>query len=263
MRKMTEVAPRSIVFDQAAGYYDRTRALPKEVNEKVMGLLFQELKDRGVCLEIGVGTGRFAIPLAAAGIEMVGIDMSVPMLMKLRENAGGDAPLELGRGDATSLPFRSDVFRSALAAHVLHLIPNWQDAARELVRVVQPGGTILVDLGGTWTGQQEFENFLRETIGKGLRVGVTEPAQLDEFMAELGAGDRQLESVVYEETRVPARFLQAIESNIFSFTWGLEDEERQELAVRAREWMQERLGDLEAEYPFENSITWRAYDLPA
>jgi hypothetical protein len=74
---------------------------------------------------------------------------------------------------------------------------------------------------------------------------------------------RQLETVVYEQGRVPARFLQAIESNIFSFTWSLDDAERQELAMRAREWMQERLGDLEAEYAFENSITWRAYDLPA
>jgi ubiquinone/menaquinone biosynthesis C-methylase UbiE len=260
---MTEAAQRSIVFDRAAGYYDQTRALPKEVHEKIMSLLIEELKGRDVCLEIGVGTGRFALPLAAAGIDMVGIDLSVPMLMKLRENAGGDAPLQLSRGDATSLPFRTDSFGSAFAAHVLHLIPNWEDAARELVRVVRPGGTILIDLGGTWTGQQEFESFLRQTMRKELRVGVTETVRLDDLMSDLGTVVRPLETVSYEQGRVPARFLQAIEGNIFSFTWGLDDAERMELAARARDWMQKRLGDLEAEYPFENSITWRAYDLPA
>lgn len=43
----------------------------------------------GPTLEIGVGTGRIALPLAEAGAEIFGIDLSVPMMTKLSEKDTG------------------------------------------------------------------------------------------------------------------------------------------------------------------------------
>ena len=42
-----------------------------------------ELRGRGPVLEPGVGTGRMALPMAAAGIDVIGLDLSVPMLREL------------------------------------------------------------------------------------------------------------------------------------------------------------------------------------
>ena len=70
----------SVNFDRAVGYYDATRALPAATMEQLTGLLATELAGRQPCLEIGVGTGRFALPLHAAGIAMTGTDISGEML---------------------------------------------------------------------------------------------------------------------------------------------------------------------------------------
>jgi SAM-dependent methyltransferase len=50
-----------------------------------------ELADGGPVLELGVGTGRLAIPLAARGVEVHGVDASAPMLEQLAAKPGGDA----------------------------------------------------------------------------------------------------------------------------------------------------------------------------
>lgn len=57
----------------------------------------------GPLLELGVGTGRLALPLAAAGVEVHGLDASAAMLERLRAKPGGDG-LTLTCGDMAALP---------------------------------------------------------------------------------------------------------------------------------------------------------------
>ena len=85
----------SVNFDRAAGFYDATRALPATAMAQLTGLLAAELAGRQPCVEIGVGTGRFALPLRAAGIAMAGTDISGAMLRRLAANAGGGSPFPL------------------------------------------------------------------------------------------------------------------------------------------------------------------------
>src|ERR1043165_10022190 len=49
-----------------------------------------ELARSGKALELGIGTGRIALPLAATGVEVHGIDAAASMIAKLREKPGGD-----------------------------------------------------------------------------------------------------------------------------------------------------------------------------
>ena len=79
---------------------------------------------------------------------MAGVDVSARMVGRLLEKAGGSAPFPVALADATRLPFRDGALGAALCVHVLHLIPQWQAAVDELLRVVRPGGVLLVDLGG-------------------------------------------------------------------------------------------------------------------
>src|SRR5438874_24093 len=56
-----------------------------------------ELAGPGPALELAIGTGRVALPLAAHGVEVHGIDASEAMVAKLRAKPGGDAiPVVLG-----------------------------------------------------------------------------------------------------------------------------------------------------------------------
>jgi 2-polyprenyl-3-methyl-5-hydroxy-6-metoxy-1,4-benzoquinol methylase len=51
----------------------------------------------GPALELAMGTGRIALPLAAKGVEVHGIDASEPMVAKLREKPGGaEIPVTMG-----------------------------------------------------------------------------------------------------------------------------------------------------------------------
>lgn len=51
---------------------------------------------RPVVLELGIGTGRLALPLAAAGLDVRGIDASAAMVDRLRAKPGGDLPVHVG-----------------------------------------------------------------------------------------------------------------------------------------------------------------------
>src|SRR6202162_5965718 len=65
------------------------------------------LQSRGPVLELGCGTGRIAKPLARAGIRLVGLDRSAPMLAQLR--GVPRSHLTLVRGDIRALPFAPNI----------------------------------------------------------------------------------------------------------------------------------------------------------
>ncbi|MGE0600289.1 MAG: class I SAM-dependent methyltransferase [Dehalococcoidia bacterium] len=63
------------------------------------------LAGSGAAIEFAIGTGRVALPLAQQGIEVHGIDISEPMVAKLREKPGGDAiPVTIGDIATTRVP---------------------------------------------------------------------------------------------------------------------------------------------------------------
>lgn len=137
-------------WSEMAGGYDATRAIPGGGEAAVPGLLAARLRSLGVrrLLEIGVGTGRFAVPLAAAGIRVAGLDRSAEMLAVLREKPGG-ARLPVARGEAMALPFRP-AFDAVLFSHFLHLLEDRAAFAAVLARVLLPGALVLVlDTGFT------------------------------------------------------------------------------------------------------------------
>jgi SAM-dependent methyltransferase len=81
--------------DRVADLYDRmTAAMPDPV-DCVDRLA--ELAGPGPALELGIGTGRVALTLAARGVEVHGIDASAAMVDRLRAKPGGDAiPVTIG-----------------------------------------------------------------------------------------------------------------------------------------------------------------------
>jgi len=120
-----------VSFDRVADIYDRTRSLPEEVMERLVRVLVNELVGCKSVLDVGVGTGRFALPLQEAGLDVAGIDVSGKMMDKARDKQVRNLVL----GDARLLPFRHDAFDVAISVHLLHLVSNWQRVVAEICRV--------------------------------------------------------------------------------------------------------------------------------
>ena len=80
--------------DRIAGVYDEFYG-PVNVSERVDVL--EELAGGGRALELGIGTGTYALPLAARGVQVHGIDSSKAMVDRLRGKQGGNkVPVTIG-----------------------------------------------------------------------------------------------------------------------------------------------------------------------
>ena len=80
--------------DRIAGDYDEFYR-PVDVNERVDVL--EELAASGRVLELGIGTGTFALPLAARGVEVHGIEISEVVVDQIRAKEGGESlPITIG-----------------------------------------------------------------------------------------------------------------------------------------------------------------------
>jgi SAM-dependent methyltransferase len=254
-----------VAFDRAASYYDASRIVSDDATRRQTELLAAEIRPRGRGLEIGVGTGQVSLPLHAAGIDVVGLDLSMPMLRRLLEKAGGSPPFPTVQGDSTMLPFGNGTFGAVLMRWVLHLVPDWREAAREAVRVLRPGGVLLVNHGGFSGVGVEVRDRVQQFVGRPLpAAGLDWDAwgELAAEMSRLGASHRQLPSYVEHSDEPLGRAVEGIEQGRMSWTWGLADEERREAAQALRGWMEERYGQLEAPFPRDTEIVWHAYDLP-
>ncbi|MGE5227873.1 MAG: class I SAM-dependent methyltransferase [Planctomycetaceae bacterium] len=254
----------SIPFDRAAEYYDETRGLSEDAVAWQTRLLADELRGRGRVLEAGVGTGQVALPLAEAGIAMTGLDLSRPMLDRLIAKAGGRIPFPLVLGDATRLPFPDDVFGGAVLRWVLHLVPAWRRLLAELVRVVEPGGVAVLQVGGYGGRRAEIQERFGEVAGiphvpAGLMWGATE--ELDDAMRGLGATVRLLPTFREEGRGSLEGYLRALEDSRYSWTWKADPDLVRRAAAEVRAWAEERWGPL-AEVPEDpHEVAWRAYDL--
>jgi len=83
--------------DRIADVYDQWYAEAAFLETDASIGLLAELAGDGPVLELAIGTGRLALPLAERGIEVHGIDASEAMVAKLREKPGGDRiPVTMG-----------------------------------------------------------------------------------------------------------------------------------------------------------------------
>ena len=84
--------------DRIAGVYDRwveDAGITSSTDDAVA--FIAELAGEGPALELGIGTGRIALPLAARGVEVRGVDASERMVAVLRSKPGGaDIPVTMG-----------------------------------------------------------------------------------------------------------------------------------------------------------------------
>jgi ubiquinone/menaquinone biosynthesis C-methylase UbiE len=250
-----------ISFERAADFYDATRGLPRDVHDALMDVLAAELSGRGRCVEIGVGTGRIALGLHRRGVELVGADISRAMLERLVANSRGRMPFPLLLADATGLPLRRASCGAVLASHVLHLIGSWTVAVDEAMRVLAPGGVLLVDFGGgtpaPWSGAAR--DAMRRHGVLQVRPGVSSAEQLAGYL-EGRIRLRPLTPVTLTVARTLARDLDEWERQIHSWTWPYSPGQLRHGCEEVRRWAAAQGWPLEREVTVERTIRWWAFE---
>lgn len=109
----------------------------------------------GRVLDVGVGTG-LELPMFDRRTQLVGIDLSEPMLRRAQRRVDANALRNvegLAAMDATRLAFPDAYFDVVIAPYVLTVVPEPEASLDELLRVVKPGGeVILVNHVGAGSG---------------------------------------------------------------------------------------------------------------
>lgn len=104
----------------------------------------------GPVLELGVGTGRLAVPLAQRGVPTVGLDASAAMLARLARAAESSSMnVPAVRADMAAIPLRAGSFAVVFAAYnTLFNLPDRRSVERcfaEVARALRPGGVFVVE----------------------------------------------------------------------------------------------------------------------
>src|SRR6187551_3297959 len=138
--------------EEVAATYDEYRdpMFSVEVIDPAVDFLARQAGG-GRAVEFAIGTGRIALPLAARGVEVHGIDLSEAMVARLRAKPGGDR-IPVTMGDfTTATAGRPGTFR--LAYLVFNSIMNVTtqagqvDVFRNVAAHLEPGGRFVIETG--------------------------------------------------------------------------------------------------------------------
>jgi len=132
------------MFDRIAGVYD-------VMNTVMTAGLHHKWRTRAVdlarvgpgtrALDVATGTGDLAIELASRGGDVVGSDFSEGMLARARAKAPG---LTWEQADAMALPYPDDAFDATTVGFGARNFGDLAQGLREMVRVVKPGGRVVI-----------------------------------------------------------------------------------------------------------------------
>jgi SAM-dependent methyltransferase len=213
-----DVAARYDESDESGGMFD-----PAVVGPVVDFLV--ELAGDGRALELGIGTGRIALPLARRGVPVHGIDMSKAMVARLRAKPGGeDVGVTIGDFASTTVEGTFSV-----AYVVFNTIENLTTQAaqvacfRNVAAHLEPGGCFVIEVG--------VPQLQRLPPGETARVFHISETRwgIDEFdVAEQGLTSHHFEVVEgrLERTSIPFRYVWPAELDLMAQLAGMSLRER-------------------------------------
>jgi SAM-dependent methyltransferase len=255
-----------MAFDRAAEIYDRTRAFPPGVGEKVVAALLPHLPRRGRVLEVGVGTGRIARLLLNDDVPVVGVDLSRPMMDRLlAEPPAGGVGLRLIQGDAQRLPLAAGAVTAAIAVHVFHLVGDAQRAMTEVLRVLGSGG--MVAIGWNWHPPDSIGRRVRRAWGEivaqhGAEMGAPGLREMEAPVTFFHARAQQHKEILACEWRVarsPRQALEDVEKKTFSSTWVVSEAVFPVCLAQLRAWAGREWADLDRPRDESRRFIWHVF----
>jgi len=271
----------SISFDPVAHAYDHTRGYPPGVEQSIATGLEQvaQATEQTSFIEVGVGTGRIALPLATLGHQYTGVDISEKMQARLESKllergwethpqpwgsrtdetelsvqqvrrfsqTDPTASLRLVTSDIKALPFADASFDVAVAVHIFHLVDGWEQAVREVLRVLRPGGLLLHcwdedDDASLEAVTVKWIELATELGGNAQRVGAGRPKMVSAWLQAQGLPVEEISVAGWETTSTPRLAVERISSRLWSRTWLVPDEIFQVSIQQLEAWAIDHFG---------------------
>ena len=258
-------------FDRVADVYDSTRGLPDGVAAQVADALATILRETGDAprlLEVGIGTGRMAVPLAERGVRVTGIDISPAMLAIL---LGKRRDINVMLAEAARPPLRPASFDASLFVHILHLVPDAEATVRATLALVRRGGIAIAggdDHRDSIRAEADAitQRAVRDLSGVDMagRQPYMDGQQTFERVArELGAVVETKRLAAWTSSTTARRMIERLERRDFSSAWKIPDAIMPELLGRVRPPLEALFGGYETPASFERSFGAIVARLPA
>jgi ubiquinone/menaquinone biosynthesis C-methylase UbiE len=258
---MSEPPSESVNFDRAIAFYDQTRGFPPGAEGTAVQLIAQAgaMTPDTKAVEIGIGTGRIALPLARHVAAVSGADISGKMMRVLLEKREDQAVFPV-QADARWLPYPDNAFDAGVIAHVLHLIPDPQAVLAELARVLKPDARLVhchsrddktfSELMDAWQGPLKTQMRTRWQL-----VDASLPdADWKQIGPELAFD--------YTKHDSPEDLIELYRRRAWSATWLLSDEELRRGLEAMEAFVRERYDDPSAPIAVTHTFRAMAYTPP-
>ena len=107
-----------------------------------------DLAQGGKALELGIGTGRIALPLSAKGVDVHGIDAAESMISRLRSKAGGDR-ISVTQGNFAEVPVDGKFALVYIVFNTFFMLPSQEEQVRcfrNIAEHLAPGGCFAIEV---------------------------------------------------------------------------------------------------------------------
>ncbi|PIO49085.1 MAG: methyltransferase type 11 [[Chlorobium] sp. 445] len=245
-------------FRDIATSYNKINAIPEKAALQIGKVIAHVVGKHSSILDIGAGAGRITIPIAVAGCSVTALDCEPKMLEELeRQIKEFSLNIKTVVGDATKLPFADQTFDAVFTSNLLHLVPEWEKAIDEAIRVMKFGGVFIQ--GRDWVAPEScfarLRNKLRENVAAldpNLKpTAAAGPALFQALEKRGGKNEPEIIAARWTISTSPAQVLAQMEARTFNETWQLEEGLLREALGRTRGWAREQWHSLTREETVE------------
>jgi ubiquinone/menaquinone biosynthesis C-methylase UbiE len=144
-------------FERVADKWDQMRKGFFSDNLRKKAVAKADIQANKLAADIGAGTGFITEELVRNGLKVIAIDRSMAMLEEMKKKYGRCDVVDYKQGEFNNLPLQNEAVDYVFANMYLHHVDMPQVAIDEMVRVLKPGGKIVI----TDMDEHRFE-FLRK-----------------------------------------------------------------------------------------------------
>jgi SAM-dependent methyltransferase len=159
---------------RVAERYDNDEMFAAELVQPAVDFL--EPLAAGGALELGIGTGRIALPLAARGVRVAGIDLSGDMVARLRAKPGGEA-IPVTMGDFATAKADGEFSLVYLVYNTINNLTTQEEQVACFCNAaahLRPGGVFVIEVGIPDLQRLPFGERFRPFSVKSTHVGIDE-----------------------------------------------------------------------------------------
>ena len=212
-------------------------------------------------VDIGAGTGRVAIPLAAHGCDVIALEPSSGMMAKLREKAG-EIHVHCIAAEGARLPIPNGCAQAVTIARLLYLTPDWRGILREACRILVTDGHLLHEWGNGagdegWVRIREEARRLFEEAGvqTPFHPGVRSEAEVERELEALGFVRENELGVGPGPTLTLRDFLKRLVDGELSYIWSVPDDVRTTCLPKLERWCEQNF-DLDQTVAMPRELRW-------